>query len=65
MIYISEEAVRLFDEQERARSKPRVMTMREYRAWTIVGDTISYPSEANAFPDGITIIPDGYLSAKD
>ena len=65
MTYISEDATRFFDWRERARSTHRVMTMREYRAWTIFGDAISYPSEANAFPAGITIIPDGCLSAKD
>lgn len=40
----------------RERRKHRTMTIHEYRMWCVVGDAISYPSEGNAFPGGITII---------
>ena len=44
-----------FDWAECERSKHRVMTAAEYRAWCKVGDAISHPSTGNSFPGGITI----------
>lgn len=37
------------------RSRRRVMTAGEYLAWTRGGDAISYSTDANAFPGGLTI----------
>lgn len=38
------------------RRKHRTMTMGEYAAWCQGGDSISHPSDANAFPGGITLV---------
>lgn len=41
--------------RETERRKHRVMTLSEYRAWIVTGDSISHPSTTDAFPGGITI----------
>lgn len=54
-ITISPEAERWFEWRSKERAKHRVMTSAEYFAWCRSGDVLSSPSDANAFPGGITI----------
>lgn len=41
--------------REVQRKRHRVMTVGEYYAWRQGGDVLSSPTEANAFPCGLTI----------
>jgi hypothetical protein len=48
----------IFAWRQTEKKKHRVMTWSEYTAWCRGGDSISHPSEANAFPGGLTILFD-------
>jgi len=48
----------IFAWRQAEKRKHRIMTWSQYRAWIQGGDAISHPSTSNAFPGGLTIVPD-------
>lgn len=58
-IRVSKEAQDWFEARDRMHQRHRVMTFAEYHAWCAAGDALAHPSDANAFPGGLTIVFDG------
>lgn len=47
---------RYFAWREDMNNRHRTMTVGEYMAWQVAGDTISHPSNSNALRGGLTIL---------